>query len=96
LKEHLKALPGEDEMDSLSYKGRAIGQIECLVLTVGAVPVECTALVVEDNEKPFSFGLQTLKSLKCVINMEKHHLVLGKTDREEIPFVGSGSTVAGE
>lgn len=82
----------------------------------------------EGNEKPFSFGLQTLRSLKvgfssrafthgggagitvncsfpsynsiyslqCVINMEKHHLVLGKTDREEIPFVGSGSAVAGD
>lgn len=84
----------------------------------------------EDNEKPFSFGLQTLKSLKvgggfqqgfylcwgswdhyelqfsllpkgiyslqCVINMEKHHLVLGKTEREEIPFVGSGSAAVGE
>lgn len=83
----------------------------------------------EDSEKPFSFGLQTLKSLKvrvlqqgfypcwgswdhcelqfsllpksicslqCVINMEKHHLVLGKTDREEIPFVGSGSAAEGE
>ncbi|NXF01724.1 NRIP3 protein, partial [Smithornis capensis] len=94
LKEHLKALPVEDEMVSLPDK--VIGQIECLTLTVGAVPVECTALVVEDNEKPFSFGLQTLKSLKCVINMEKHHLVLGKTDREEIPFVGSDSTAAGE
>ncbi|KAM6274476.1 nuclear receptor-interacting protein 3 [Porphyrio hochstetteri] len=96
LKEHLKALPGEDEMVLLPYKVRAIGRIECLTLTVGAVPVECAALVVEDNENPFSFGLQTLKSLKCVINMEKHHLVLGKTDREEIPFVGSGSATAGE
>lgn len=46
LKEHLKALPGEDEMVSLPYKVKAIGQIECLTLTVGAVPVECTALVV--------------------------------------------------
>ncbi|GAB0189887.1 nuclear receptor-interacting protein 3 [Grus japonensis] len=96
LKEHLKALPGEDEMVSLPYKVRAIGQIECLALTVGAIPVECAALVVEDNEKPFSFGLQTLKSLKCVINMEKQHLVLGKTDREEIPFAGSGSAVVEE
>ncbi|NXP09040.1 NRIP3 protein, partial [Thinocorus orbignyianus] len=96
LKEHLKELPGEDEMVSLPSKVKAIGQIECLTLTVGAVPVECTAFVVEDNEKPFSFGLQTLKSLKCVINMEKHHLVLGKTDREEIPFVGSGSAAMGE
>ncbi|NWU15091.1 NRIP3 protein, partial [Cephalopterus ornatus] len=96
LKEHLKALPVEDEMVSLPNKVKAIGQVEYLTLMVGAVPVECTALVVEDNEKPFSFGLQTLKSLKCVINMEKQHLVLGKTEREEIPFVGSDSAAAGE
>uniref|UniRef100_A0A8C0V4V6 Nuclear receptor interacting protein 3 n=2 Tax=Cyanistes caeruleus TaxID=156563 RepID=A0A8C0V4V6_CYACU len=96
LKEHLKALPVEDEMVSLPNKVKAIGQIECLSLTVGAVPVECAALVVEDNEQPFSFGLQTLKSLKCVINMEKHHLVLGQMDREEIPFVSTDSAEAGE
>ncbi|XP_048163675.1 nuclear receptor-interacting protein 3 isoform X1 [Corvus hawaiiensis] len=96
LKEHLKALPVEDEMVSLPNKVRAIGQIECLSLTVGAVPVECAALVVEENEQPFSLGLQTLKSLKCVINMEKHHLVLGQMDREEIPFVGIDSAEAGE
>ncbi|XP_009872774.1 PREDICTED: nuclear receptor-interacting protein 3-like, partial [Apaloderma vittatum] len=96
LKEHLRALSGEDEMVSLPDKVKAIGQIECLALMVGAVPVECGALVVEDNKKSFSFGLQTLKSLKCVINMEKNQLVLGKTDREEIPFVGSGSAAAGE
>ncbi|NWZ35264.1 NRIP3 protein, partial [Brachypodius atriceps] len=96
LKEHLKALSVEDEVVSLPNKVKAIGQIECLSLTVGAVPVECTALVVEDNDQPFSFGLQTLKSLKCVINMEKHHIVLGQTDREEIPFVGIESAEAGE
>ncbi|XP_030908626.2 nuclear receptor-interacting protein 3 isoform X1 [Melopsittacus undulatus] len=96
LKEHLKELPDEDEMLPLPHKLRAIGQLESLAMMVGAVPVECSAIVVEDSEKPFSFGLQTLRSLKCVINMEKHHLVLGKTDREEIPFVGSGSTAVGE
>lgn len=46
LKEHLKALPVEDEAVSLPNKVKAIGQIECLSLTVGAVPVECTALIV--------------------------------------------------
>ncbi|XP_039923695.1 nuclear receptor-interacting protein 3 isoform X1 [Hirundo rustica] len=96
LKEHLRALPVEDEVVSLPNKVKAIGQIECLSLTVGAVPVECAALVVEDNDQLFSFGLQTLKSLKCVINMEKHHLVLGQMDREEIPFVSINSTEAGE
>ncbi|XP_013044499.1 nuclear receptor-interacting protein 3 isoform X1 [Anser cygnoides] len=96
LKEHLEALPSEEEAISLPHNERVIGQIDHLVLTVGAVRVECAALVVEDNEKSFSFGLQTLKSLKCVINMEKHHLVLGKTDREEIPFVDSISAGMGE
>ncbi|XP_065541978.1 nuclear receptor-interacting protein 3 [Lathamus discolor] len=96
LKEHLKELPDEEEMLPLPHKVGAIGQIESLAITVGAVPVQCSAIVVEDSEKPFSFGLQTLKSLKCVINMEKHHLILGKTDREEIPFAGSGSAAVGE
>uniref|UniRef100_A0A8D0F2Y0 Nuclear receptor interacting protein 3 n=1 Tax=Strix occidentalis caurina TaxID=311401 RepID=A0A8D0F2Y0_STROC len=93
LKEHLKALPGDDKMVSLPYKVRAIGQIECLALMVGAVPVECAALVVGEC---FSLLPKGIYSLQCVINMEKHHLVLGKTDREEIPFVGSGSTAVGE
>nr|XP_038036038.1 nuclear receptor-interacting protein 3 isoform X1 [Anas platyrhynchos] len=96
LKEHLEALPSEEEAISLPRNQRVIGQIAHLVLTVGAVRVECAALVVEDNEKSFSFGLQTLKSLKCVINMEKHQLVLGKTDRAEIPFVDSIGTGTGE
>ncbi|XP_009903467.2 nuclear receptor-interacting protein 3 isoform X1 [Dryobates pubescens] len=96
LKEHLGALPGEDEMVSLPCKVKVIGQIECLALMVGAVPVECAVLVVEDSEKPFSLGLQTLKALKCIINMEKDHLVLGKMEREEIPFVGGGSTAVEE
>ncbi|NXA11769.1 NRIP3 protein, partial [Sapayoa aenigma] len=96
LKEHLKALPAEDETVSLPNKVKVIGQIECLTLAVGAVPVECTALVVDDRELQFSFLTKGIYSIQCVINMEKHHLVLGKTDREEIPFVGSDSAAAGE
>lgn len=46
LKEHLKALPGDEEVVSLLNKVRAIGQIEHLTLTLGAIPVECAALVV--------------------------------------------------
>uniref|UniRef100_A0A8C3J9G3 Nuclear receptor interacting protein 3 n=1 Tax=Calidris pygmaea TaxID=425635 RepID=A0A8C3J9G3_9CHAR len=46
LKEQLRALPGEDEMVSLPSKVKAIGQIESLALTVGAVPVECAAFIV--------------------------------------------------
>ncbi|XP_021258428.1 nuclear receptor-interacting protein 3 [Numida meleagris] len=92
LRERLEALPSEEEEISLPHSKRIIGRIDRLVLMVGALRVECAALVVEDSEKPFSFGLQTLKSLKCVINLEKHHLVLGKTEREEIPFVDSVGT----
>ncbi|NXI57207.1 NRIP3 protein, partial [Chloroceryle aenea] len=96
LKEHLKALPSDDEMVSLPSKVRVMGQIECLSLTGGAGRKSACSYFSEDGEKPFTFGLQTLKSLKCVINMEKRHLVLGKTEREEIPFVGSGSAAVGE
>ncbi|KFQ18784.1 Nuclear receptor-interacting protein 3, partial [Merops nubicus] len=87
LKEQLQALPGEEELVSLPRGARPVGRVECLPLAVGALPVPCAALVLEDHEKPFSIGLQTLKSLKCIINMEKSHLVLGKTDRAEVPFV---------
>uniref|UniRef100_A0A8C9L5L5 Aspartic peptidase DDI1-type domain-containing protein n=1 Tax=Pavo cristatus TaxID=9049 RepID=A0A8C9L5L5_PAVCR len=96
LRERLEVLPSEEEEISLPHSERVIGRIDRLVLVVGALRVECAALVVEDSEKPFSFGLQTLKSLKCVINLEKNHLVLGKTEREEIPFVDSAGVGAGE
>ncbi|XP_072194960.1 nuclear receptor-interacting protein 3 isoform X1 [Excalfactoria chinensis] len=96
LRERLEVLPGEEEEISLPHSQRVIGRIDRLVLVVGALRVECAALVVEDSEKPLSFGLQTLKSLKCVINLEKRHIVLGKTEREEIPFVDSVGAGAGE
>ncbi|XP_072194961.1 nuclear receptor-interacting protein 3 isoform X2 [Excalfactoria chinensis] len=95
LRERLEVLPGEEEEISLPHSQRVIGRIDRLVLVVGALRVECAALVV-DSEKPLSFGLQTLKSLKCVINLEKRHIVLGKTEREEIPFVDSVGAGAGE
>ncbi|NWX57824.1 NRIP3 protein, partial [Promerops cafer] len=96
LKEHLKALPAEDEMVLLPNKVKAIGQIECLSLMVGAVPVECAALIVDHSNLQFSLLPKDIYSLQCVINMEKHHLVLGQMDREEIPFVGIDSAEAGE
>lgn len=39
-------LPSEEEAISLPHNQRVIGQIAHLVLTVGAVRVECAALVV--------------------------------------------------
>ncbi|NXA44572.1 NRIP3 protein, partial [Nothocercus julius] len=87
LSEHLKAFSSDAERVSPPQGARALGRVDGLVLALGAVSVECAALVVEDSEKPFSLGLQTLKSLKCIINMEKQHLVLGQAERAEIPFV---------
>ncbi|CAM4575760.1 nuclear receptor-interacting protein 3 isoform X2 [Caretta caretta] len=96
LKEHIKTYKTEGEKISLPRNMKVIGQIEHLAVTVGTIHVDCSAVVTEDNEKNFSLGLQTLKSLKCVINMEKHHLVLGKTEREEIPFVDNNISTNGE
>ncbi|XP_054825964.1 nuclear receptor-interacting protein 3 [Eublepharis macularius] len=92
LKELVQFYKPEDEKILLSHNMKVIGHIEHLALTIGTILVDCSAVVTEDNEKNFSLGLQTLKSLKCVINMEKHHLVLGKSDREEISFVGNVSS----
>ncbi|XP_010224123.1 PREDICTED: nuclear receptor-interacting protein 3 [Tinamus guttatus] len=96
LSEHLKAFSSDEERVSLPHDVRAIGRVDGLVLALGAVSVECAALVVEDNEKPFSLGLQTLKSLKCIINMEKQHLVLGQAGRAEIPFAEGDAAAAAE
>ncbi|POI28598.1 hypothetical protein CIB84_007652, partial [Bambusicola thoracicus] len=70
LREHLEVLPSEEEEVSLARSERVIGRIDRLVLAVGALRVECAALVVEDSEKPFSFGLQTLKSLKVKVFLQ--------------------------
>ncbi|NWJ02414.1 NRIP3 protein, partial [Crypturellus undulatus] len=94
LSEHLKAFSSDEERVSLLHDVRAIGRVDGLMLALGAVSVECAALVVEDTEKPFSLGLQTLKSLKCIINMEKQHLVLGQAGRAEIPFVEGDAAAA--
>ncbi|NXA34400.1 NRIP3 protein, partial [Eudromia elegans] len=95
LSEQLEAFGSDEERVVLPRGVRALGRVAGLVLALGAVSAECAALVVEDSEKPFSLGLQTLKSLKCIINMEKQHLVLGQADRAEIPFV-EGDAAAGD
>ncbi|XP_038620751.1 nuclear receptor-interacting protein 3 [Tachyglossus aculeatus] len=89
LKEHVKSYKPEGEKASLPRHLRVTGQIEHLALTLGSLRLDCSAAVIDDNEKTLSLGLQTLRSLKCIINMEKRRLVVGKTDREEIPFVES-------
>ncbi|KAK7811612.1 hypothetical protein U0070_006048, partial [Myodes glareolus] len=87
LKDHVKSHKHEGEKLSLPRHLKVVGQIEHLLITVGSLRLDCPAAVVDDNEKNLSLGLQTLRSLKCIINLDKHRLILGKTDKEEIPFV---------
>ncbi|KAF3830004.1 hypothetical protein GH733_001429 [Mirounga leonina] len=87
LKEHVRSHKHEGEKLSLPRHLKVVGQIEHLVITLGSFRLDCPAAVVEDNEKNLSLGLQTLRSLKCIINLDKHRLIMGKTDKEEIPFV---------
>ncbi|KAF7486194.1 Hypothetical predicted protein [Marmota monax] len=87
LKEYVRSHKHEGEKFSLPRHLKVVGQIEHLVITMGSLRLDCPAAVVEDNEKNLSLGLQTLRSLKCIINLDKHRLIMGKTDREEIPFV---------
>ncbi|MEE6498714.1 hypothetical protein FKM82_003213 [Ascaphus truei] len=92
LKEHFRSYKHEDENISLPYNGKSIGQIEHLSVTLGSLTVDCPAAVIDDNERHFSLGLQTLRSLKCVINLEKNHLEVGRTGREAVPFIVNRST----
>uniref|UniRef100_A0A2K5ZZW3 Nuclear receptor interacting protein 3 n=1 Tax=Mandrillus leucophaeus TaxID=9568 RepID=A0A2K5ZZW3_MANLE len=87
LKELVKSHKHEGEKLSLPRHLKVVGQIEHLVITLGSLCLDCPAAVVDDNEKNLSLGLQTLRSLKCIINLDKHRLIMGKTDKEEIPFV---------
>ncbi|KAM4723201.1 nuclear receptor-interacting protein 3 [Rhinophrynus dorsalis] len=87
LKEHFRSYKNEEEKISLPYRVKAIGQIERLVVTLGRVTLDCTAAVIDDNDRHLSLGLQTLRSLKCVINLEKNHLEVGRGDREIVPFI---------
>nr|XP_033783776.1 nuclear receptor-interacting protein 3 [Geotrypetes seraphini] len=93
LKEHIKDIKNEDKTTSLPLSLKITGQLEHLTIKMGSIRVDCSAAVVEDNEKNLSIGLQTLRTLKCVINLEKNLLMLGKAGREEIPFLVDRSTV---
>ncbi|XP_051005334.1 nuclear receptor-interacting protein 3 [Acomys russatus] len=92
LKDHVKSHKHEGEKLCLPRHLKVVGQIEHLLITVGSLRLDCPAAVVDDNEKTLSLGLQTLRSLKCIINLDKHRLIVGKTDKEEIPFVETVSS----
>ncbi|XP_069479794.1 nuclear receptor-interacting protein 3 isoform X2 [Ambystoma mexicanum] len=91
LKERVKTNKNEDENISLPQHVKTLGQVEHLTVTMGALTVDCSAVVIEDNEKSLSFGVKLLRSLKCVINLEKNNIEFGRTEREAIPFVDNSS-----
>ncbi|XP_061078622.1 nuclear receptor-interacting protein 3-like [Conger conger] len=79
--------------DSLPFQRdlEAVGQMDKLGLEFGHVKVECAVTVVENDKAFISLGNRTLKSLKCVIDMEKKILILGRTEREQVQFVDGES-----
>ncbi|XP_007885755.2 nuclear receptor-interacting protein 3 isoform X1 [Callorhinchus milii] len=96
LKELMQTDEGKTEKPRTPYPCKIIGQIEKIAVTVGQVIIECSIIVVEADEKTFSFGLQTLRSLKCVVDMEKQYLILGGKEKEEIPFLGNDDSSLNE
>ncbi|XP_056410343.1 nuclear receptor-interacting protein 3 [Hyla sarda] len=96
LKEHFRSYKNEEETMSLPYDVKTLGQVEDVTVTLGSATLDLTAAVTDDKERKFSLGLQTLRSLKCVINLEKNHLELGQADRELIPFTASRSAAQEE
>ncbi|XP_075044623.1 nuclear receptor-interacting protein 3 [Mixophyes fleayi] len=87
LKEHFRSYKNEDENISLPYNVKTIGQLDHLTVTLGNISLDCSAAVIDDNERSMSLGLQTLRSLKCVINLEKNQLEVGRSDT--VPFIVS-------
>lgn len=96
LKEHFRSYKNEEENISLPYNVKTIGQVEHVAVTLGSVSLDCSVAVIDDKERNFSLGLQALRSLKCVINLEKNHLEVGRADRDVIPIIASRSAAREE
>ncbi|XP_060694621.1 nuclear receptor-interacting protein 3-like [Hemiscyllium ocellatum] len=89
LQELMKTEKEDTEKYGMPFISKIRGQIENVGITLGQLNVECSAAVVDDDDKnTLSLGLQTLRSLKCIIDMEKQYLILGEKEKEEIPFLG--------
>ncbi|XP_053545314.1 nuclear receptor-interacting protein 3 [Bombina bombina] len=96
LKEHFRSHRNEEEKITLPYNIKTLGQIERLTISLGSLTVDCNAIVIDDKERNFSLGLQTLKSLKCIINLEKNYLEIGRTARDTLPFIVNRYTLTGK
>ncbi|XP_026221487.1 nuclear receptor-interacting protein 3 [Anabas testudineus] len=86
----LKELVEENKMETEGFQfQRKIcvdGHISELSLSIGQLRIMCSFAIVESNRPLISLGNKTLKSLKCVIDTEKHMLVFGTHVREQVQF----------
>ncbi|XP_048401762.1 nuclear receptor-interacting protein 3-like [Stegostoma tigrinum] len=89
LKEFVKTEKDDIEKNGMPFISKVTGQIENVGITLGQLNIECSAAVVDDDKNTLSLGLQTLRSLKCIIDMEKQYLILGEKEKDEIPFLGT-------
>ncbi|XP_072905654.1 nuclear receptor-interacting protein 3-like isoform X3 [Hemitrygon akajei] len=91
LKEYVKTDRNEMQKMGMPFLSKVIGQMDNIAISVGQLNIKCSAVVVDDDKKILSLGLQTLRSLKCIIDMEKQYLILGEKEKEEIPFLNAES-----
>ncbi|XP_047452313.1 nuclear receptor-interacting protein 3-like isoform X2 [Mugil cephalus] len=86
----LKELVEENKMETGGFPFQRHlcidGHIKELGLTIGQLRIMCSFAIVESNKPLVSLGSKTLKSLKCVIDMEKQTLLFGTTVREQVEF----------
>lgn len=96
LKEHFRFYKNEEDSINLPYNMKILGQIDHMPVTLGNIAVESSAVVIDDNERIAFLGLQALRHLKCVINLDKNQLEVGRSNKEVLPFIASRSTAKGE
>lgn len=72
----------EGEVAISTQSSKTTQRVEKLEITLGNENIECTALVVDNEMCELSIGLQTLLSLKCVIDLERQVLSLGNSETQ--------------
>ncbi|XP_067906806.1 nuclear receptor-interacting protein 2 [Heterodontus francisci] len=86
----LKELPAAESEDCghnrFTHSSETMDRVEKLEIILGKEKIECSALVVDNETCELSLGLKTLLSLKCVIDLERGALLLGKSETE-LPFL---------
>ncbi|XP_072123814.1 nuclear receptor-interacting protein 2 [Mobula birostris] len=85
--EELPVAESEDpELPRSTQSPNTMERVEKLEIMLGKEKVECPALVVDDEICELSLGLQTLLSLKCVIDLERRALLL-RNSKTQLQFI---------